>query len=388
MSIMKKPNNREELFRTEISILSLFDQTTRQERIVSARCVNRCNISHRKSLFEKRITEFIEKNYTISEMAKLCNMSVTAFKKRFAEYYELPPHRWFVKQHLHRAAELLLSEDLSIKEISHKCHFTNQSQFANRFRREYGLTPKQYQERYGIKSRKVVADAGYGSEQNCNYMLENEIVPYVKYNYFHKERKRKFKDNPYLQQNLTYDKDRDVFVCPNNKELIHTETYTRTTELGYESKVDRYVCEDCSNCPLKNECTKAKGNREIEVNHTLNDYKRLVRELLTSERGVYHRYKRPIEPEAVFGQIKDAHHFRRFHLRSMSKVNIEFGLVAMAHNLRQLAKLITDRPNNGNNNNNNNSKTNINNHRANRASKANMRNIDTVNLYLAQISAA
>ena len=163
-----------------------------------------------------------------------------------------------------------------------------------------------------------------------------------------------------------------MFICPNNRKLIHTETYTRTTELGYESKVDRYACEDCSNCPLKRECTKAKGNREIEVNHSLNEYKRQVRELLSSDRGLYHRSKRPIEPEAVFGQIKDAHHFRRFRLRSLPKVNIEFGLVAMAHNLRKLAKLITDKPNNGNNKPNND----------------NTSGIRPTNLYVAQICVA
>ncbi|WP_185964936.1 transposase, partial [Klebsiella pneumoniae] len=80
------------------------------------------------------------------------------------------------------------------------------------------------------------------------------------------------------------------------------------------------------------------------VNHTLNEYKRQVRELLTSERGLYHRSKRPVEPEAVFGQINEAHHFRRFRLRSMPKVNVEFGLVAMAHNLRKLAKRIESTP--------------------------------------------
>lgn len=163
---MKRPNNHEELFRTEITILSLFDQTTNQERILSARCVSRNNISHRKSLFEKRITEFIEKNYTIEHMAYLCNMSVTAFKKRFAEYYELPPHRWFVKQHLHRAMELLLSEDLSIKEISHRCHFGNQSQFTSHFRREYGLTPKRYQERYKIRL--------IGAVKKVRFLTENQ----------------------------------------------------------------------------------------------------------------------------------------------------------------------------------------------------------------------
>ena len=233
-----------------------------------------------------------------------------------------------------------------------------------------------FKERYGIKSKEVVADAGYGSEQNYNYMLENEMVPYVKYNYFHKEQKRKQRNNPYLQQNLLYDKEQDVFICPNNKKLIHTDTYTRTTELGYESKVDKYECEDCSDCPLKSECTKARGNREIEVNHTLNEYKRQVRELLTSERGLYHRSKRPIEPEAVFGQIKDAHHFRRFRLRSLPKVNIEFGLIAMAHNLQKLAKLMNLKPKNGNNSNNNS------------ANMTNESDISRTNLRLAQLCAA
>ena len=199
---------------------------------------------------------------------------------------------------------------------------------------------KSFKARYGITSTEIVADAGYGSEQNYEYMLTNDMIPYVKYNYFHKEQKRKLRNNPYLQQNLIYDKENNLFICPNNKKLIHIDSYSRTTEMGYGSRVDRYECEDCSDCPLKSECTKAKGNRIIEVNHTLNEYKRQVRELLTSERGLYHRSRRPIEPEAVFGQIKDARHFRRFRLRSMPKVNIEFGLVAVAHNLRKLAKLI------------------------------------------------
>ena len=212
-----------------------------------------------------------------------------------------------------------------------------------------------FTERYGVTSTEIVADAGYGSEQNYEYMFGNEMMPYVKYNYFHMEQKRKMKNNPYLQQNLIYDKERDLFICPNNKELIHIDSYTRTTDLGYESKVDRYECRGCSECPLKSECTKAKGNRRIEVNHTLNEYKRQVRELLTSERGLYHRSQRPIEPEAVFGQIKDAHSFRRFRLRSLKKVNVEFGLVAMAHNILKLAKMITSKHKNSDNHNANSS---------------------------------
>ena len=60
-----------------------------------------------------------------------------------------------------------------------------------------------------------------------------------------------------------------------------------------------------------------------------------AKELLTSERGLYHRSMRPIEPEAVFGDIKFNHGFKRFRLKSNAKVSVEFGLVAVAHNLRK-----------------------------------------------------
>ncbi len=60
--------------------------------------------------------------------------------------------------------------------------------------------------------------------------------------------------------------------------------------------------------------------------------KQLVRELLTSEKELIHRSK-PIEPEAVFSQIKYDCGFKRFMLKTLPKVLIEFGLVASAHNL-------------------------------------------------------
>ncbi|MBE6181285.1 MAG: helix-turn-helix transcriptional regulator [Rikenellaceae bacterium] len=100
------------------------------------------------SLFEQKISEFVENNYTITEMAYHCNMSVTTFKKKFAEYYHTPPHYWQIKQHLLKASELLLSKDLSIKEICYKCNFHYLSHFISRFKREFGMTPKQYRNKY------------------------------------------------------------------------------------------------------------------------------------------------------------------------------------------------------------------------------------------------
>ncbi len=58
---------------------------------------------------------------------------------------------------------------------------------------------------------------------------------------------------------------------------------------------------------------------------------------LNSEEGKYYRGKRPIEPEAVFGMIKSNRNYRRFLLRGMEKVEIETGLLSLAHNLKKMA---------------------------------------------------
>nr|WP_245531144.1 transposase [Belliella baltica] len=63
---------------------------------------------------------------------------------------------------------------------------------------------EEFEKRYQKQSKTVVADAGYGSEENYEMLENKEITAYVKYNYFHKEQKKKMKGNPFLVQNLFY----------------------------------------------------------------------------------------------------------------------------------------------------------------------------------------
>ena len=59
------------------------------------------------------------------------------------------------------------------------------------------------------------------------------------------------------------------------------------------------------------------------------------------------RSRRLIEPESVLGHLKANRKFRRFALQSLSKVNVELGLVALAHNLKKIAsKILLNNPNN------------------------------------------
>ena len=122
--------------------------------------------------------------------------------------------------------------------------------------------------------------------------------------------------------------------------MDHIGDVKSRSELGYVSIVSRYRAQNCTNCPLRGMCYKgASDRRVIEVNHQNNAYRAEAKRLLTSERGLYHRSNRPIEPEAVFGDIKFNHGFKRFRLKSNVKVEVEFGLVALAHNLRKYIAL-------------------------------------------------
>lgn len=194
-----------------------------------------------------------------------------------------------------------------------------------------------FEHQYNKQSSVVVADAGYGSEENYEYLEGNNIEAYVKYNYFHKEQKRPFKNNIFLPQNLYYNKEEDYFVCPMGQHLVKIKAGKRISENGYVSHVSYYQAKRCKGCPFLGQCHKSQGNRTIEVNHRLNELKKKAKERLLSETGLYHRSKRPIEPEAAFGQMKSNNKFIRFTLRGLPKVEIEFGLMSIAHNLRKLA---------------------------------------------------
>ena len=204
---------------------------------------------------------------------------------------------------------------------------------------DYGtLIPflESFYDKFGFYGSEIVADSGYGSEQNYEFMFANGMTPYVKYNMFHKEMKRKFLKNPFHQSNMFYNEEQDFYVCPMGQHMEHVTDKKIVSDLGYESRTSVYRAANCSKCPLRGMCYSGKCDRRtIEVNHRANSYKSSAKTLLTSQRGLMHRSNRPIEPEACFGNIKFNHGFKRFHLKSTRKTKVEWGLVSLAHNLRK-----------------------------------------------------
>jgi transposase len=193
-----------------------------------------------------------------------------------------------------------------------------------------------FEQSYNKQSKEIVADAGYGSEENYEMLEKKEVKAYVKYNYFHMEQKRKSIKNPFLVQNLFYNAEQDFYVCPMGQRMEHVGHGKRASKNGYESQVTYYQAKKCEGCPLLSACHKAKGNRRIEVNHRLNFLKQQAKEKLMSKKGLEHRSKRPIEAEAVFGQLKSNNKFNRFSFKGLEKVELEFLLMAIGHNFRKM----------------------------------------------------
>jgi transposase len=201
---------------------------------------------------------------------------------------------------------------------------------------------EQVQRNLGRLPAKVIADAAYGSEENYAYVERHQLGNFLKYNTFYQDTHHyrdpeKLRAHQFRAEHFRYDPDLDQFICPAEKRLTFTYESQYTTTNQYVTRRRHYAAADCDACPLKPQCTRAKGNRHIQISHKLLAYRRQARENLTSEEGQALRAARSVEVETVFGHLKHNQGFRRFHLRGLKKVKTEWGLLSIAHNMQKLA---------------------------------------------------
>jgi transposase len=185
----------------------------------------------------------------------------------------------------------------------------------------------------GKLPKTVIADAGYGGEENYAYLESEQLEALVKYSTYHKGKSKKWKQDISKLDNWQYNAIEDTWTCAAGRELLFRYESKEKSESGYELRKRHYRSESCEGCPFKELCTKAKGNREISVSMKYLSYKQQAREKLRNEEGYALSVRRMIEPESVFGQIKNNRGFRRFLLRGLPKVSLEVGWLSLAHNL-------------------------------------------------------
>lgn len=189
---------------------------------------------------------------------------------------------------------------------------------------------------YPERFKNVVADAGYESEENYVYLRKNEYTPYIKPQNHDLRKTRREKARIGKPENMIYDQENDTYTCAAGRVLRPVGKSRRTTRSGYISELTRYECESCEGCPVKEKCTRSKGNRQMELSRKFIELRDISEENISAATGILLRMNRSIQAEGAFGAIKEDHGFRRFLLRGKKNVRIEFLLMSLGHNMNKL----------------------------------------------------
>lgn len=133
-------NQRMTILKLELFLLSLLDAKKSPE----AR-QNSIGAQNYKLIIDT-MTENINRNLTIEELAKLCNLSVSNLKKTFSKYGNGGVMKHFNRMRIKRAIKLL-RHGVSIAQISHGMGFSSQNYFSVIFKRETGILPSEFKKK-------------------------------------------------------------------------------------------------------------------------------------------------------------------------------------------------------------------------------------------------
>lgn len=83
-------------------------------------------------------------NLNVEELAKLCQMSLSSFKREFYKEYNDTPNNYLLSKKMEKAKELLIITEISIHEIAFKIGFNDPLYFTRIFKKKIGVTPTNY----------------------------------------------------------------------------------------------------------------------------------------------------------------------------------------------------------------------------------------------------
>lgn len=104
---------------------------------------------------------------------------------------------------------------------------------------------------YPHQPQLVVADAGYGSEENLVSLDQWSIDHLIKYGLFDKEQKKRYKQSAKNLENWTYDKESDTYTHPESWQYHFEATKHRQTVTGFEQEIRVYKADDPDSVPQK-----------------------------------------------------------------------------------------------------------------------------------------
>ena len=189
------------------------------------------------------------------------------------------------------------------------------------------------EERFDIKPKRLAADTAYGSAATLNWIVnEKKIAPHIPLIDMSKR-----EDGSLSREDFTFDKDRNVYVCPKGK-LLHTTGKINDGEMI----LYRASTYDCGPCPLKSKCCPKSSERRIP--RSIYEEARDVARVLAKTEAFEQSRRDRKRIEMLFAHLKRILKLSRLRLRGPCGAQDEFTLAAIAQNLRRLAKLVVRPP--------------------------------------------
>ena len=190
------------------------------------------------------------------------------------------------------------------------------------------------EQRFDIKPARLAGDTAYGSGANLNWLVnEAKIAPHIPV-----VDKSKREDGTFSLEDFSFDKERNVYICPAGKVLTTTgKVATDGETLYYRAKT-----RDCRSCLLKAHCCPKVPLRRIQrsIYEEARDVARALAKTEAFERSRRDRKR----VEMLFAHLKRIFRLGRLRLRGPCGALFEFTMAAIAQNLRRLAKLLVRPP--------------------------------------------
>jgi len=183
-----------------------------------------------------------------------------------------------------------------------------------------------------VESLDVLVDKGYYNPDEIKKCVDNNMIPYIPEP---KQKQPKEKSVPiagFCNCDFKYDANRDVYTCPEGRELTFSVMSEKNNKMMKE-----YRSDSCSNCEVKSKCSRNKNGRVIfrwEHEEILDEMRKRVEE----NKDVVK--KRNCMSEHPFGTIKRGFNQGYLLLKGLRKVGGEMGFTMLAYNIRRVINII------------------------------------------------
>jgi len=179
--------------------------------------------------------------------------------------------------------------------------------------------------RFDLKPKRLAADTAYGTGRFLGWLVGCRIVPHIPVRDASER-----DDGTFSRADFRWDRQRGVYICPNDK-ILHT------TGTVHDGSTIRYRASkfDCDVCALKMQCCPNMPARQVP--RDIHEHARDVARRLMRTKAFHKSRDERKRVEMRFAHLKTHHRFERMRLRGLSGARDEFHLAAIVQNLKTLA---------------------------------------------------